>query len=272
MLADAADQGETGFAYLPLGTGCDFARGLGLAEPATAVATGLADGVEERHVDVGRIEALDLERGTLEARDGERPRRRDGGVRYFLNAANVGLGPAVALRVSRSSWLRRMGGSAYLIAAVEQLARARPITVRWTVDGGEPRRGRLLNLSVCNGPSFGGGMRPCPGARLDSGTLDVAFVGPMPFVSALLQMPRLMGGRRLDHAAIRLFRCRTLEIEPLGEPAAVGTLPGGGTPVEADGELTVSLPARISVLPGGLRVRVPASAHAVSTYYPVQRS
>lgn len=258
LLGAEGNQGSTSFAYLPLGTGCDFARGLGLAEDASAIARDLAAGADERHVDVGRIELLESGRG--DGGSGEPCRRGDGGVRYFLNAANVGLGPAVALRVSRSRWLRRMGGSAYLLAAVERLLRARPIAVRWAVDGGEPRQEPLLNLSVCNGPSFGGGMRPCQGATLESGSLDVAFVGPMGFVSALFQMPRLMDGRRLDHPAIRLFRCRTIEIEPLAEPAEPldDVAARSGFPVEADGELTASLPARISVVPGGLRVRAPA--------------
>lgn len=218
------------FGHLPLGTGGDLAFGLGLPQRPDGILSRLRPGREVR-VDIGVAE--------LTTSDGPT-------VRYFLNAANIGIGPAVAQRVRSSRWMRRVGTPAYLIAAIGELMRARPRTVAWRADEGQGNEGPLLNLSVCNGPSFGGGMRPCPDATFDSGLLHAAMVGPMGFFAALRQMPRLMKGVELDHPAISNFTCRSLELE------------GAPLDVETDGEVAGRLPARLSVRPGGLLVRMPA--------------
>lgn len=225
LLADDGDQGGATFGYLPLGTGCDFARGLGLAEEPERIGRNLPCG-RDVDVDVGEIEF-----------DGDRV--------YFLNAANLGLGPAVARTVGGSGWLRRLGRSAYLLAAVRALWTAESVELEWSRDGGGREVSPLLNLSICNGPSFGGGMRPCPDAGLRTGALDVAFVGPMGVPAALMEIPRLMRGSRLRHPAVRLFRCREL------------TLGTAGLPVETDGEDAGRTPASVRVRAAGLRVRVP---------------
>lgn len=238
LLGADGDQGPCTFAYLPIGTGCDFARGLGLGDDPVGIARGLTAG-EDVQVDVGRADfpAVDA-------------------PRYFLNAANVGLGPFVAHRVGRSRWLRRFGAPAYLIAAGVALLRARPVDISWTADRDGRHDEPILNLSVCNGPSFGGGMRPAPGATLDSGRLHVAIAGPMGMLDAFVQLPRLMGGSRLDHPAIRDFTCEALELE------------GGPSEVETDGEVQGSLPVHLQVMAGGLRVRLPRAAGGRSDRLP----
>ncbi|MFQ5742737.1 MAG: diacylglycerol/lipid kinase family protein [Acidobacteriota bacterium] len=229
LLTAADGKRETTFAYLPLGTGCDFATSLGLPHDLRAVARGLPHGRDLR-IDVGVAEQS--------GRDGVCPR-------YFLNAANVGLGPEVAARVAKSRWLRQLGTPAYLLAAIPALIKVRPQEVCWRTDEGLSGAGPLLNLSACNGPSFGGGMRPCPQAALTSGRLHVAVVGPLGIIAAARQIPRLMRGRRLDHAAVKNFSCRALQID------------GPPLPVETDGEVEGELPTCLSVRPGGLLVRLP---------------
>ena len=218
------------FGHVPLGTGCDLAFGLGLPQRPDGILRKLRPGREMR-MDIGIAE--------LATSDGQT-------VRYFLNAANIGLGPAVAKRVRRSRWMQRVGAPAYLLASLGELMRARPRNVAWRADDGQGSEGPLLNLSVCNGPSFGGGMRPCPEAAFDSGLLHAAMVGPMGFFAALRQMPRLMRGVELDHPAISNFTCRSLELD------------GAVLDVETDGEVAGGLPARLSVRPEGLLVRMPA--------------
>ena len=129
------------FGYLPIGTGCDFATGLGLTAGSAAMARSMPEGRD-----------LEIDVGIAEMSSGGREVRR-----YFLNAANVGLGPAVAEQVNSRAWLRRSGGPAYLLAAAAALVTARPTRIAWRTDDGREGEEPILNLSVCNGPSFGGG-------------------------------------------------------------------------------------------------------------------
>jgi len=255
------------FGYVPLGTGCDLAIALGLPREPGGLLEDLRAGSDVR-IDVGELET-----------EGPRPQRR-----WFLNAANVGLGPIVAERVASSPRLRRWGTPAYLVAAARALLRMSPRDLSWETDEGRVGEGPVVNLSVCNGPSFGGGMRPCPDATLESGRLHVAVVEPLGVPAALGQIPRLMRGRRLDHPSIHNFSCREIRIasrrpgETTGPPAgqaregAAGPSrqePAGrtaqearagdaeGVPVEIDGEISGPLPVRLRVVPRGLAVRLP---------------
>lgn len=218
-----------GFGYLPIGSGCDFARSLDFGSART-VAEKLPDAVT-RKVDIGSIEVT--------ADDGTTVRK------LFLNAVNVGLASAVLADVRRSRWLSRLGRRSYAVAAAIRVLSAGSVRVELSAGGQLVRRGAALNLSVCNGAYFGGGLRPCPRADLGSGTLDVAWIEPLPVLEALLQLRRLMRGAGARHPAVHLLRGRSFEIT------------GEQVEVEVDGEIPGRLPARISVLPGALKVLAP---------------
>lgn len=219
------------FAYLPLGTGCDFAIALNLTRDVAELVGQLEHGRDVR-IDVGVAELTTSEGPT---------------TRYFINAANIGLGPQVADHVRRSLWLRRWGKLAYVFATLIALPGASPRRLVWRTDEGTEGDRPVFHLSACNGPTFGGGLSPCPDATLRSGRLHIAMGCDLSKVEVIRQMPRLMRGTRLDHPEILSFSCRSLELR------------GAGIRVETDGEVGGGLPARLSVRPGGLIVRVPLS-------------
>jgi diacylglycerol kinase family enzyme len=204
-------------AHLPVGTGCDFARGLDLAAAPVAQ-------WRPRSVDVG----------CFEYGEGQR--------RWFVNAANIGLGPQVARWVSRSGW-RHAGPTVYLVGAALAVLvfRPGPLTVR---EGPQASSRPTLNLSICNGRFFGGGMQPCPEARLDSGQLHVAWIGNMGRLAAWMRLRGLMRGRMRGHPALERRVSRELHVE-------------GNALVEVDGELAGPLPGRFSLIPRGLQVLAP---------------
>jgi YegS/Rv2252/BmrU family lipid kinase len=229
LMEAGAGEAGTAFAHLPLGTGCDLATGLGLPRQPAGLLRRLRAG-RDTWIDVGVAEMSGAQ-GSVR--------------RYFLNAANVGLGPAVARRVKESPRLVQLGKLAYVLASVRELSAARPQPLSWRTDAGETGRRPVLNLFVCNGPSLAGGMRPCPDASLTDGILHVAVVGALGRPAAFAQMGRLATGRPFDHPEILAFTCRSIDLE------------GPPIDVETDGEIAGRLPARIAVLPGALRVRLP---------------
>ncbi len=215
-------------AVLPLGTGCDFARGLGLARRPEGAVAELARAC---------VRPLDVGVGWLPPRQGGAPR-----TRVFANAVNAGLGGSVVAATRRRPL--RAGRAAYALAAISAVRRARAETLTLLVDGRE-RRVEALHVSVCNGPCFGGGLYLCPDARPDDGRLSYATVAPLSPWAAALRLPALYRGR-FEHPAVRR-----------GEGRCVA-LSGPEWLVEAEGEILGRLPARLSLWPGALRVRVPA--------------
>ncbi|MGD8818213.1 MAG: diacylglycerol kinase family lipid kinase [Acidobacteriota bacterium] len=226
------DAGATGtaFAHLPLGTGCDLARGLGLPRDPCGILAGLAEG-RHAHLDIG---IADMSMGVDTVR------------RYFLNAATVGLGPTVARRVKASPQLQRFGRHAYTIASLQEIFTARPYQLSWRTDNGQEGDGLVLHMFINNGPSVAGGMVPSPQASFGNGELQVVIVGPLGLAAALLQFRRLDRKLPFTHPDIRSFPCRSIDLD------------GPEIEMETDGEIAAGLPARLSVRPGGLLVRLPA--------------
>jgi YegS/Rv2252/BmrU family lipid kinase len=210
---------------LPFGTGRDFARSLGLPKRFDrALDTALFGGVQE--VDLGRATYA-------------------GGDAWFANFAGAGISGAIARRANRSSKL--LGGRvAFLVSTVWVFAGWKSARVEADVDG-ERRSGPMFELVAMNGPYAAGGMRIAPDARPDDGWLDCVIFGDVTKLDFLTTFPKIYSGRHLAHPKIELLRGRAVTIE--ADPPI---------PVVLDGEQAGTTPAHFEVVPGALRVRVPA--------------
>ena len=120
--------------------------------------------------------------------------------------------------------------------------------MRWRLDGGAWREEAITCISVCNGRFFGGGMMVAPDARMDDGLLDVTVWSGLGFLDLLMKRPMLYDGTHVRLPNTRRFRGRTVEIEAAG---------AGGVLLELDGEQPGTLPARFTILPGALRLKLP---------------
>lgn len=210
-------------ALLPVGTGADFARGLGLRDEATALAALR-----------GAPRAVDLGLARYTGADGT-PRER-----YFLNVADCGLGPATSARARRGP--RGLGPLAYLYGALGSIVTDRPVTIRVVVDDIVVYDGPSSLVAVANGRYFGGGMRVAPDADPADGLFDVlvlAATSRRVLVADLL--PRVYRGTHLDHPAVHVRRGHRV--------AVTATAP---FPLEVDGEAAGSAPVTFALLPGAL--------------------
>jgi diacylglycerol kinase (ATP) len=216
---------------IPRGTGGDFRRTLDLPKDLAEAA---------RRVRDGTVRVIDAGRATYVADDG-RPE-----TRYFVNVASFGYSSAVASRANNST--KRFGAKmAFVGAAVRTLLSYDNTDVWLQLDDGPRHRRRVMLTAVGNGRFFGGGMKICPDAQLDSGVLDVVVVGDLSRGDVVLKGSRLYDGSHLSIEDVTSARARKLVAEPVERDAIV--------PIELDGETPGRLPATFEVLPGALRVR-----------------
>ena len=174
---------------IPAGTGCDYARLLGL-----------------RNWDIA---------GAAEALLGRRTRRLDAGEvngRYFANGVGLGFDGEVAADAAKVTWIR--GFPAYLTAVFRVLATWRNFRLTAEVDG-EILEGLTLLAAVTIGPASGGGFHLTPDARPDDGLFDLCRLGDFGKLEALRNLPKALNGShvRLEKATLRRGRSVTLRAD-----------------------------------------------------------
>ena len=217
-------------AVIPRGTGWDFVRTYGIPRKLEAAVEVALHG-RTREIDLGRARYLGWNGSRSES--------------LFANVASAGMSGAIAKRANETS--KALGGKvSYAWATFSVFSRWRSGEVTVRVDG-EERRGRMHDVIVANGRWHGGGMKLAPDAEPDDGLFDVVSIGDVTKRDLVMTMPKIYRGTHLPHPRAEAFRGRVVTVET-DEPV----------PVELDGEQPGTTPARFEVLPGALRLMVPA--------------
>jgi diacylglycerol kinase (ATP) len=150
---------QTVLGLIPIGTGNDFARGLGIPLDPEAAA---------RAVLAGKVGPIDLV--------------VDDAGDVVVNNVRFGMGAEASRQAIR--WKKRLGRLGYAIGAVKAALRPRLLRVLILVDDelvADVDRA-VLDISVGNGATVGGGLPVNPAAHPQSGQMDVMLsfaVGPM---------------------------------------------------------------------------------------------
>jgi YegS/Rv2252/BmrU family lipid kinase len=222
---------EVELAVIPRGTGTDFVRTFGIPNKLDGAIAVARDG-EIREIDAGRV--------SYRAWDGSP------GSAYFVNVASAGMSGAVAMRANSTS--KALGGKAsFLWATLAVFARWKNAQVSVDIDG-EHREGSMLDVIVANCEWLGGGMHMTPKAKPDDGVFDVLLIGDITKRDLVQTLPKIYRGTHLPHPKAEELRGREVRVEA---PTPL--------PVELDGEQPGTTPATFEVVPGALRLVVPAS-------------
>lgn len=179
---------DVAVAIVPLGTGNDFVRTLGVAEDSLEAAAQVADSTERR---------ADLVRD----QDGE----------VVINAVHVGLG--VHANLAAAPWKKALGPVGYAIGTIVAGVTGRGVHARVEVDGervASPRR--LLQVAVGNGRYVGGGAPLLPDADPFDGLLDVAVSWATPRWRRLGYAWRLRRGRHPMRDDVVYRQARTVTV------------------------------------------------------------
>lgn len=206
---------------LPMGTGNDFALGLGIPQDL-AEATRVAVGGRPLAIDVARVNE-----------------------RLFVNVSTGGFG-AEATEHTPGEAKRMLGALAYVVAGARELVELHPVRARFRVDGRQFYDGEFLLFAIGNGRRTGGGSFLTPRAEFDDGLLDLLVVEAMPRLEFLALLPDLRAGTHLESPGVRYTRATSIVVAPR-EPLAVN----------ADGEPVRARRYRYSLWPRRIAVMVP---------------
>jgi YegS/Rv2252/BmrU family lipid kinase len=225
-VAGAAALGGIRLGILPSGTGNLLARNLGI--PRRAVAASQI--ILRNHV-----QALDL--GWL---------RSNGAERYFTVACGAGF-DAQLMERTPLRLKKALGLGSYVLTGI-RLAACLPVSEVDLEVEGETCRLRAAAILAANCRCLIPGLPPLHAqVRPDDGLLDVAVFDAASFRQVASQTFALALRRAGRHPGIRFMRGRRIRVS--ATPAM---------PAECDGDLAGSTPLSIDLLPGALKVLVPA--------------
>ena len=216
--------GRAQLGVIPLGSGNDYARTLGMARNDVEAAFAQLVRGSARPVEVGRVN------GT-----------------HFMQTLSFGLDAAIALDTTdrRAANTSQEGEALFVTSGLKILSRAGrgfPCTAR--LDDEPPLELSALIFAVQVGPSYGGGFKICPDADPSDGLLDVCYNVRRPALPHLLALFGLARtGRHARSRVVLLRRIRHAELDFAVEP-----------PCQVDGERLTGTRYQIDVIPDALRV------------------
>src|SRR5947209_8143315 len=211
---------ETALGVLPFGTVNVWAREMHIPLDNTGACAVLLHG-ETRRIDLGKVND-----------------------RYFLLMVGIGLDAVIAQAVEKKP-IKRLGVLGYLLVGAWLGLGYESFRARLTINGRLLRR-NALQIVVGNTQLYGGAIKYRWRAKCDDGLLDVCVVRRRSMLGRLMVVWDFLFHRDQRQQWVSYERCKTLEVHTR-KPVAI----------QVDGDPAGYTPARITIVPGALKVIVP---------------
>ncbi|HEY9046136.1 MAG TPA: diacylglycerol kinase family protein [Ohtaekwangia sp.] len=214
---------------IPVGTGNDFARTIQVtSDPAQLME--LLRTFEPKAIDVGEVIYTTEHAATAQC--------------YFINVADLGMGPEVVKRVLNSG--RPFGSAvAYYSAILQTFITYSPMVVTAKADEWE-WQGKLRSMALGNGKYYGHGLCIAPDAIMNDNLLDAFICGNVSVLDFIRHSMPLKQGKHIRIPEVWYKKTKAITL----------TSPHNCL-IEADGELLGKLPATIRLASLKLRFLMP---------------
>jgi len=172
---------------VPVGSGNDFAHGIGASKNSNEALTRALNG-EASTVDLGLM-------------TDENSRKE-----YFDNTLGIGFGAIVTIRSHKLPILR--GFLMYLTAVLQTiLIDHNPIRMQIETDGKKWEQS-VIYLVLCNGPREGGGFLIAPDAKIDDGIFHFALIQNVSRLMMFRIVPEVMKGTHGRFKQVTMDTCK----------------------------------------------------------------
>jgi diacylglycerol kinase (ATP) len=205
---------------IPMGSGNDFAKTAGLKTDPHQLLS-ILQRFSVRSINLGKITYVDFSDKESE--------------RYFVNVADIGMGPEVVRRVTESG--RAFGSAmAYYKSIIATFLTYKPVEVSVKTASWE-WRGKLRSLAVGNGKYYGHGLCITPDAILDDDMFNVFICGNVSVFDFIRYSQTLKRGGHVQHPEVS-YR----------ETTSIGFTSEKLCLIEGDGEILGKLPAKVELM------------------------
>ncbi|MER7605161.1 YegS/Rv2252/BmrU family lipid kinase [Nocardioides sp. NPDC127503] len=227
VAVQALAETEVNLGVIPLGTGNDFARALGIPAGDPLAAADVVVRNHPRRIDLGRS-----------------------GESWFATVLAAGFDAAVNERANAMRWPH--GDLRYTLAALSVIRNWKPVPYRLEIEDSTGattvREQEAMLLAIANTESYGGGLRIAAECDPADGLLDAILIKPVSRLEFLRVFPGVRQAKHLTHPAFERIRARRI------------TASAPGVIAYSDGERLGPLPLDVECVPSALGVLVPPRA------------
>ena len=213
------------FGLIPVGSGNDYARTIGMLEDVEAACHQLLV-AQAQSLDVGKVND-----------------------EYFVETLSFGLDAAIALgTVEARHHTKKTGGALYFEVGIDQLLHHLDHHhVQATFDDERSIDTTAIMFAVQIGPTYGGGFKICPDADPADGMFDICYAeGKWSVPRAVAAFARAKNGKHTKLRGVKFERASKINIKFDVEP-----------PAQSEGERITGSEFDISMCPQALQVFVP---------------
>ncbi|GAB4168304.1 MAG: diacylglycerol kinase family lipid kinase [Calditrichia bacterium] len=216
------------FAFLPTGTGNDYARSFRIG-PGIKKIKNRIENLHVKHIDLGLIRFIDFD-GNIE-------------FRIFNNITDIGIGAYVLQRIkSMPPWLNANIAYFYGILSTLFTFRYKRIHIETDVFNWNDE---AISVAIAKGTFFGSGIGIAPQAQLTDNAFAVTIIGKVGPKEFLKYFSSLKRGEQIIDPEIIYEKASMIKITSEEDK---------NLPVQMDGELIGTTPVEFKILPNVLQI------------------
>lgn len=185
--------------YIPIGSGNDFARGLGIPRDAMDALNCILTSTNKRKLNLGTLTY---------------PNKK----RRFAVSSGIGYDAAICHKVCVSKLKKflnklKLGKLAYVGLSLESLYHTTPRESTILLDGEkEVHFDKTYFVTAMNLPYEGGGCMFCPDASPEDDLLDLIVIADIPKIGALPILATVYSGKHTKMPGVHIYRCKKAEV------------------------------------------------------------
>lgn len=219
---------DVSFAFIPVGTGNDWIKTIGIPSDYTGAAKTIKTG-NYFYQDVGVVTYF----------DGQTQKSR-----YFVNIAGMGYDAVVTAAANKKQkGGKKMGKSVYLIQLFKCLLKYKMTEVTVIIDEQPPIKDTMFSLNVGICKYNGNGMMQVPNAIPDDGILDLTLFHKLKKIQVIQNTKNLYDGSFVEKDFVSVHSGSKIKIE--SNPPIL---------LETDGESMGQSPFEFSLIHRGLKI------------------
>ncbi len=226
-LVESGNAGNTALGIINTGTGCDFARYLGISRNIKETCQNLVN----PHIMMADV-------GLVECRNEGQPVHK-----YFISTSSLGFdGEVTAFAMKRPRIFN--GVTPYFMGMLESLGTYQNKDIQLQLDDNTESI-RMCSMVIANAGYYAAGAQVAPEADLNDGLFDVLIIGDINKFELLVTLPKAYLGTHVKDPKVRMEKASKIIIESADQIW-----------IQADGELLGETPATFKILPSALSIAI----------------